>query len=165
MAHLASRGWCVATGLAVPALALASPAVLQLGGVGPAWAVLWLLPWALMDGPVSGIVVGTALGLVLDDLQRGAGSVVPALALLGWWWGRLGRRRVVIERSVSLALLAVLGSLLLGGTVVLQQLLAGHFSAASLQVLWAQALLTGLLAPLVCSLQVLLWRQLLPGAH
>ena len=78
---------CVASALVVPFLALASPPWLAIDGVGPAWAVLWLLPWALVEGPVSGALSGVALGLVLDGLNLGGVSQVPALLLLGWWWG------------------------------------------------------------------------------
>ncbi|MEB3235078.1 MAG: rod shape-determining protein MreD [Cyanobacteriota bacterium] len=159
------RGWCLATALVVPWLALASPAWLQLDATAPAWAVLWLLPWALIDGPWSGALVGAGLALLLDGLHPGGVSQLPALALLGWWWGRLGRRGAVMERSVSLGLLALAGSLALGASVLLQLWFRGEWPAAGLQVLWAQTLLTGLLAPLVSSLWLLLWRQQLPGVR
>lgn len=165
MVDLWRRRWCLATGLLVPALVLGSPRWLQLDVVGPAWSVLWLLPWALADGPFSGALVGAALGLLLDGLHPGAVSQLPALALLGWWWGRLGRRDVVLERSVSLALLALAGSLLLGASLLLQMGVAGTWPASALQTLWAQTLITGLLAPPVCSLWLLLWRQQLPGVR
>lgn len=159
------RGWCLATALLVPLLVLASPGWLQLDATGPAWAVLWLLPWALVDGPWSGALVGAGLALLLDALHPGAVSQLPALALLGWWWGRLGRRSVVMERSLSLGLLALVGSLVVGVSVLLQLALSGGWPASGLQVLWAQSLLTALLAPLVCSLWLLIWRQQLPGVR
>ncbi len=166
MARLSAQLWCGATGLAVPLLSLAAPGLLTVGGVGPSWAVLWLLPWALVDGPRSGAVAGLTLGLALDGLQLGGASQVPALALLGWWWGRLGRNGPPIERSFSLGLLAALGSLLLGASLLLQlgRPGLGGWSAAAvrlsgLHTLLAQGLITALLAPLVCSLLLLFWRQ------
>ena len=165
MVDLWRRGWCLATGLAVPLLALAAPTWLQLDAVGPTWAVLWLLPWALVDGPMSGAMVGAALGLLLDGLHPGPVTLLPALALLGWWWGRLGRSSAVGERSVSLALLALVGSLVLGGSVLLQLQLWHQLPESALQMLWAQTLITALLAPVVCSLELLFWRQLLPGGR
>jgi len=161
MGVLHRQRWCGATGLAVPLLTLASPALLKLGGVPPSWAVLWLLPWALVDGPVSGAVAGLALGLVLDGLHLGGASEVPALALLGWWWGRLGRRGVPIERSFSLGLLALLGTALLGASLLLQQhaLAALPLPLAGLHTLVAQSLITALLAPVLCSLLLLRWRR------
>ena len=161
MGVLHRQRWCGATGLAVPLLTLASPALLKLGGVPPSWAVLWLLPWALVDGPVSGAVAGLALGLVLDGLHLGGASEVPALALLGWWWGRLGRRGVPIERSFSLGLLALLGTALLGVSLLLQQHALGALPLplAGLHTLVAQSLITALLAPVLCSLLLLRWRR------
>jgi len=161
MAMLHRQRWCGATGLAVPLLTLASPALFKLGGVPPSWAVLWLLPWALVDGPVSGAVAGLALGLVLDGLHLGGASEVPALALLGWWWGRLGRRGLPIERSFSLGLLALLGTALLGASLLLQQHALGALPLplAGLHTLVAQSLITALLAPVLCSLLLLRWRR------
>ena len=163
MAALYRHGWCGATGLLVPLLTLASPALLKLDGVGPAWGVLWLLPWALVDGPVSGALAGLALGLMLDSLHIGPVSELPALLFLGWWWGRIGRRGPQIERSFSLGLLALLGSLMLGGTLLAQFALLGEVGRPQLHTLLAQALLTALLAPMLCSLQLLLWRQQTAG--
>ena len=161
MGVLHRQRWCGATGLAVPLLTLASPALLKLGGVPPSWAVLWLLPWALVDGPASGAIAGLALGLVLDGLHLGPASEVPALALLGWWWGRLGRRGVPIERSFSLGLLALLGTGLLGASLLLQQHLLGALPVplVGVHTLVAQSLITALLAPVLCSLLLLRWRR------
>jgi rod shape-determining protein MreD len=161
MGVLHRQRWCGATALVVPLLTLASPALLKLGGVPPSWAVLWLLPWALVDGPASGAVAGLALGLVLDGLHLGSASEVPALALLGWWWGRLGRRGVPIERSFSLGLLALLGSGLLGASLLLQQHGLGALPVplVGVHTMVAQSLITALLAPVLCSLQLLRWRR------
>ena len=169
MSRLARHGWCVATALLVPWLVLAAPAPLKLAGVPPAWPVLWLLPWALVDGPLSGALAGVGLGLVLDGLQLGPFTQIPALALLGWWWGRLGRQGPPIERSFSLGLLALLGAALLGGSLLVQGALlqsqqAGAWVVAPALHTWlAQTLLTALLAPLLCSLQLLLWRRQTQG--
>jgi hypothetical protein len=186
--------------LLVPLLVLASPGWLALDGVGPCWAVLWLLPWALCDGPFSGACAGLALGLLLDALHPGGVTQIPALLLLGWWWGRMGRRAAPIQRSFSLGLLALIGTALLGLTLMLQWgildwigtrdalQLAGPVAGRSVQehgvnpallalpgwrwddlagsglrVLLAQTLITALLAPMLCSLQLLLWRQLGSG--
>lgn len=163
MSVLLRRRWTPATALLVPLLVLAAPVPLQLVGVPPSWAVLWLLPWALVDGPVSGAAAGLALGLILDGLHAGSISEVPALTLLGLWWGRLGRQGPPIERSFNLGLLALLGAALQGLLIWLQRLWWGEPNVAALHTLLAQTLLTGVLAPLLCSLQLLFWRQLAPG--
>ncbi|MCX5932276.1 MAG: rod shape-determining protein MreD [Cyanobacteria bacterium] len=163
MASLHRRHLFVVSALAVPLLTLAAPGLLRIGGVPPSWAVLWLLPWALADGPLSGALAGLALGLLLDSLHLGGATQMPALALLGWWWGRLPRRGPPIERSFSLGLLAMLGSTLLGLSVLLQRQAGAGWAvlltAANLHTLLAQVLVTALLAPMICSLLLLLWRR------
>ena len=202
MALLSRQPWLVATGLLVPLLTLASPGWLKLDAVPPAWSVLWLLPWALSEGRLAGAAAGLGLGLLLDGLHPGTVSLVPGLVLLGWWWGRMGRKAPLIQRSFSLGLLALVGTALLNGSLMLQWALLSWRGAASLQgsveglaggaealrqagpsaalvamplwrwedlaqvglqVLLAQTLLTALLAPMLCSLQLIFWRQVGAG--
>jgi hypothetical protein len=68
---------------------------------------------------------------------------------------------VPIERSYNLGLLALLGSLVLGASVLLQLQWRGQLPLlqAGLHTLLAQSLITGLLAPVLCSLQLLRWRR------
>ena len=202
MGLLALRPMAVATALLVPLLTLAAPGWLRLGGMAPAWAVLWLLPWAVAEGRRAAIYGAVAVGLVLDALHPGPVTLLPGLVLLGWWWGHLGRRQDSIQASFSLGLLALLGTALLNLTLLLQWALIswravqalpagaeGVASASPLlplagppvallalplwrwedlgdvagRMLVAQTLITALLAPLLCSLQLLLWRQLGAG--
>lgn len=115
---------------------------------------------------LSGALAGAGLGLLLDALHPGPITQIPALALLGWWWGRLGRQGPPIERSFSLGLLALLGAALLGGSLILQSRLLGPWPLEPAFHTWlAQTLLTALLAPLLCSLQLLLWRQQIQGGR
>ena len=197
MGRLSRHPWCWATALVVPLLTLASPAVLKLAGVGPSWAVLWLLPWALMEDRASATLAALALGLMLDGLHGGPVSQIPALLVLGWWWSGIeqpGGRR--IQGVFNLALLALLGGFLLDLSLLLQwlvhDLLAAatpgsmplqgalgrshatvwslssgwrleDLSGAGLHILFAQTLLTALLAPMLCSLQLLFWRRVASG--
>ena len=167
MARLHRQPICVASALLVPLLQLVAPSWLVLDGVGPSWAMLWLLPWALVDGPVSGGIAGAALGLVLDGLSLGDSSQIPAFVLMGWWWGRLGRRGQPIQRSLNIGLLAWIGTLVLGLSLWLQLLMLESadvlLQAWALHTTLAQALITGLLAPMVGSWQLLLWRRRAPA--
>ncbi|MED5562676.1 MAG: rod shape-determining protein MreD [Cyanobacteriota bacterium] len=166
MARLHQQPLCLASSLFVPWLTLASPTWLNLSGVGPCWAVLWLLPWALVDGPVSGLTAGLCLGLVLDGLNLGGASQLPALMALGWWWGRLGRRAPPIQGSFNLGLLAWIGTALVGLSLWLQTLLIQFDSSVSWLHSWglhtflAQSLITGLVAPLLVSWMLLILRRL-----
>lgn len=182
MNALARRPLCLASLALAPLLTLAAPSWLAIAGVGPIWGVLWLLPWALVDGPVSGVMAGLALGLLLDGLHPGPVTEIPSLMVLGWWWGRLGRRFPSLERSFSLGLLAIIGAALVGITLLLQFALLhpetllltlrglpasgspqgwtpSVLTLAGLQTFAAQVLITGLLAPTLCSLQLLFWRR------
>lgn len=167
MARLHQQPICVASSLLVPLVTLATPPWLGLDGIPPAWAVIWLLPWALVDGPVSGALSGLAVGLVMDGLHLSGSSQIPALVLLGWWWGRLGRRGQPIQRSLNLGLLAWIGTVVLGLSLWLQWLLLGApeamIQAWALHTTVAQSLITALLAPMVGSWQLLLWRRRAPA--
>ena len=168
MTRLHRQPICVASALMVPMATLATPPWLGLDGVSPCWVVLWLLPWALVDGPVSGALAGLALGLVLDGLTLDGLTLVPALFGLGGWWGRIGRRASPVQRSFNLGLLALLGTGMLGLTLLLQLLIGGggvlepSLLAWGLHTLACQSLVTGVLAPMLVSLQLLLWRRRVP---
>jgi rod shape-determining protein MreD len=169
----------------VPLVSLATPSWLTLAGVPPCWPVLWLLPWALADGRRSALVLALVLGLLLDAQHPGLVSWIPGLLLLARWWGPLRARRPAIERPLSLGLLALGGTALLNLTLMLQWLAWGwrppladgdrsgpdpgvlaqagwtwqDLTTVGPYVLLAQTLLTALLAPLVCSLLLLLWKR------
>ena len=123
---------------------------------------------SLVDGPISGALAGAALGLVLDGLTLDGLTLVPALLGLGWWWGRIGRRASPVQRSFNLGLLALLGTAMLGLTLLLQLLIAGggvlepSLWAWGLHTLACQTLVTGVLAPMLVSLQMLFWRRRVP---
>jgi hypothetical protein len=177
--------------LLVPLLGLAAPTWLTLAGVPPCWPVLWLLPWALVDGRRSALLLALVLGLLLDSQHPGLVSWIPGLLLLARWWGPLRARRPAIERPLSLGLLALGGTAVVNLTLMLQWLAWGwrfpraatdgaapdpaalaregwtwqDLSTAGLHLLVAQTLLTALLAPLVCSLLLLLWKRAHPDGR
>ena len=144
MARLHRQPLSLATALLVPLLTLATPSWLGASGVGPAWAVL-------------------------DGLSLGGVTRVPALLMLGWWWGRLGRRAPPIQRSLNLGLLAWIGSVALGLSLILQVLvlqrgeLGPWLTGWAWRTTWSQSLITALLAPMLVSIQLLIWRRRAPA--
>ena len=178
----------VATALLALALGLLSPSWLRLSGFGPNWLILWLLSWSLCKGPIAGVTGGSLLGIVFDTLTIGSGTPLYGLSLMGYVWGRLGRRQKHTQpRSWPfLAIHATLGSLLVDLTILLQLrltadpvtgamspdtgILPGDVAAAGwswldigragLHGTFATALITGLLAPVAVVLLTLLWQRL-----
>lgn len=173
------------TALVVLLLSLSSPGWLRLGGVGPNWLVLWLLPWALSQGLRAGLIGACLLGFALEAMTIGSATPLYGLALLAWFWGRrTGYRRVSPPSPVAMAIQASFGSLLVDVTLMVQLRLLADPRASHLQpgsgILssdvaaagWfgreitsagfhgtiAAALVTGFFAPLVGALLLRLWR-------
>ncbi len=165
MSRLYKRPACVASALLVPLFTLWSPTWLSFTGVAPCWSIFWLLPWALVDGPMSGVLAGMSLGLILDGISIGGPSQIPALVILGWWWGRLGKSGAPVERSLNIGLLAWLGTIFLGLTIALQTFFIGQNDSSSVLSIWIwqnlliESFLTGLFAPFIASWGLLQWRQ------
>lgn len=181
-----------ATGVVALQLSFSSPGWLMLGGVSPNWLVLWLLPWALSQGPTAGLIGASVLGFALETMTIGAATPLYGLALLAWLWGRLtGYGQLSFPSPAIMAIQASLGSLLVDCTLMLQlRLLADSYSSpaqpgsgilssdvaaagwfgreiagAGLHGTIAAALVTGFLAPLVSTLLLRLWYHLGRSHH
>ena len=147
----------VFSGCFVPFITLFSPNWLAISGVPPCWAVLWLLPLALVEGPKIGILAGFSLGLALDAIFLNGVTQVPGLIALGFLSGRIGKQGIPIDSSLNLGLLAWLGTIIFGLSIWIQQYIRymseqeNWFNLWAFHTLLAQAILTGLLAPLICS--------------
>ena len=141
----------------VPFLTFCSPSWLTLVGVGPSWAELWLLPWALVEGPFAGAFSGFLLGLLLDSMNIGSATNIPALIILGYWWGRLGREDKFEEKFFVLGFLAWLGSFTSGLSIWAQDifLVKGSympfFNIWAFQTVLSGSVVTGFISPILCS--------------
>ncbi len=176
-----------ATGLLALQLSFASPGWLMLDGVSPNWLVLWLLPWALSQGTMAGLIGASILGFALETMTIGAATPLYGLVLLAWLWGRgTGYRQLSLPSPAAMAIQASLGSLLVDCTLMVQLRLladprsshaqpgsgilssdvaaAGWFGReigdAGLHGTIAAALVTGFLAPLASTLLLRLWFHL-----
>ncbi len=144
-------------GLLVPFMTLVSPTWLSISGVGPRWAELWLLPWALEEGPAAGLFGGFCLGIVLDGINLDGSTQLPALIFLGYWWGCLGRKRKYSNKSFILGSLIFSGSFLSGLSIWLQnsfQVNGNFFNIWAFYTLLAGSIVSGLIAPLLCTLSL-----------
>tara|TARA_Y100001968_G_C19413226_1_gene747518 strand:+ start:402 stop:917 length:516 start_codon:yes stop_codon:yes gene_type:complete len=151
--------------LLVPFITFSQLSFLSIKGIGPDWALLWLLPFALEFGPLWGLICGLSLGLMLDSFSIGGSSHIPALILLGIWWGYLGKKFPSIDLSLNLGLFAWLGSVIFGLTFWIQIFFLHPlteltwFHSWAIQTLLIKAFITGLVAPIVCSWLLLIWRN------
>ena len=150
--------------LCVPIFFLWSPNWLTLHGVSPSWAVLWLLPWVLDQGKFYGVLTGLCLGILLDAISISGVTQIPALMLLGFWWSSNETKRPPFELSLNLGLLAFFGTIICSFSLWLQIslgksfLLSPWFNGWAFHTLIAQSILTGLLAPMICSWILLIRR-------
>ncbi len=148
----------ICLGALVPLFTLFSPPFFSIGGVGPEWAVLWILPWALEEGPLSGIFAGFCLGMILDGISLYGATHTPALILLGYWWGLLGRKQKFFDKVFLLGLLGWLGSFISGIFLWLQNIFLVtegklfFYNVWSFHTILAASIMTGLIAPILCSI-------------
>ena len=142
--------------LLVPFLTLFSPHWLKIFGIGPCWAIFWLLPWSLHMGPKISFITSICLGLMLDGITIGSYSQVPSLVIISVIWGYLGKRNTDIYGGFNLGFLAWLGSIIYGGSVLIQFIIfhpdisSIYFNNWLINNLLSQSIITGFLAPIVC---------------
>ena len=152
-----ARLFFVLSAIFLPFLILISPDLFKIDGIGPTWSVIWLLPWTLEKGKRFGLFTGFCVGLFLDGLSIGGVTQIPALMILGLWWGKLGIEGKPITSIFHLGLLALLGSIFTSFSFWIQIFFiegfisTDWFNSWALYTLLAQAILTGLLAPMICS--------------
>ena len=151
--------------LILPFLELITPSWLKIGGMAPLWSVLLLLPIAIESGSLIGVIIGFYFGLILDGMSLGGPSHLPALVILGFLWGRLSEKDEPIDLILNLGLLAWIGALIFGFSLWIQNIFFHNlisfslFNSWALYTLLAQAIITALLAPIVCSWVLLLLRK------
>ena len=84
-------------------------------------------------------------------------SHLPAMIFLGFWWGQLGSQGKKIDFIFNLGLLALIGTIIFGSSLWVQiYFLEVHigsdwFNSWAFHTVLAQSILTGLLAPVICS--------------
>ncbi|MDC3170755.1 hypothetical protein OA860_00130 [Prochlorococcus sp. AH-716-E13] len=152
--------------LFIPLVFFWDPDWLELLGVQPNWALFWLLPWSMIYGPIDGLVVGLFLGLVLDSLSLNSiFTQIPGLVLCGLWFGKLNISSSTFVGHIRYGLICSIASFVCG-LLYFFQLLIKYWSdhtiflyLPSIKNIFAQAFITGLLAPLICSLLLRLFQK------
>tara|TARA_B100000579_G_C22691572_1_gene785281 strand:+ start:440 stop:979 length:540 start_codon:yes stop_codon:yes gene_type:complete len=152
--------------LFIPIVYLWDPNWLEFLGVQPYWALFWLLPWSMLYGPIDGLIVGLFLGLILDSLSLDSSfTQIPGLILCGMWFGKLSISSDNFVGHFRYGLICSIASLLCG-LLYFFQILIKYWSdytfylyLPSIKNIFVQVFITGLLAPLVCSLLLILFQK------
>ena len=152
--------------LFIPIVYLWEPNWLGLFGVQPNWTLFWLLPWSMIYGSIDGLIIGLCLGLILDSLSPDSSfTQIPGLVLCGIWFGKLSISSNVFVGHLRFGLICSIASFVCGSLYLLQILLINSFDNSiflyfpSIKNIFAQVFITGLLAPLLCTLLLNLFNQ------
>ena len=144
--------------LLVPIIFLWHPNWLGFLGIQPYWPLFWLLPWTMINGSINGLIFGFFLGLILDSVTvDNSFTQIPGLLFCGLWFGRIKIHSDILIGHFRYGLICSIGSFLCG-ILYFIQILVKNFSdfsfslfIPSVQNIFAEVFLTGLLAPLICS--------------
>ena len=152
--------------LFIPIVYFWDPNWLEFIGVQPYWPLFWLLPWSIIYGPIDGFIVGLCLGLILDSISSDSSfTQIPGLVLSGIWFGKLSFSNNIFIDHFKYGFICSIASLLCG-SIYFSQILIENLSEnsiflylSSISNIFAQVFITGLFAPLLCSLLSNLFRK------
>ena len=142
----------------IPIIFLWHPQWLGMLGIQPYWPLFWLLPWSMLNGSINGLIFGLFLGLVLDSITIDSSfTQIPGLILCGIWFGRIKIHSDILIGHFRYGLVCSFGCFLCGSLLFLQILFKNFLGSTflllipSIKNIIAEVFLTGLLAPLICS--------------
>tara|TARA_B100000287_G_C20611046_1_gene772055 strand:- start:926 stop:1465 length:540 start_codon:yes stop_codon:yes gene_type:complete len=152
--------------LFIPIVYFWDPNWLEFLGVQPYWPLFWLLPWSMIYGSFDGLIIGLFLGLILDSLSVDSSfTQIPGLVLCGIWFGKLDISSDIFVGHFRYGLICSIASFLCG-LLYFVQILIKYWSEHNIVLylptiknIFAQVFITGLLAPLLCSLLLELFRK------
>ena len=145
--------------LLIPIFYLWDPNWFEFLGVQPYWPLFWLLPWSMIYGSFDGLIIGLFLGLVLDSLSLDSSfTQIPGLVLCGFWFGKLSISNKIFVGHFRFGLICSIASFLCNSLYFFQIFIKywpDHTISMylpSIKNIFAQVFITGLFAPLICSL-------------
>ena len=152
--------------LFIPIVYFWDPNWLEFLGVQPYWPLFWLLPWSMIYGSYDGLIIGLFLGLVLDSLSLDSSfTQIPGLVLCGIWFGKLSISNNIFVGHLRFGLICSIASVFCGSLYIFQVLIK-YWSNNNIFLylpiiknIFAQVFITGLLAPLICSLLFRLFQK------
>ena len=151
--------------LFIPIVYFWDPNWLEFLGVQPYWPLFWLLPWSMIYGSFDGLIIGLFLGLILDSLSIDSSfTQIPGLVLCGIWFGKLSFSHNSFVGHCRFGLICSIASFFCD-SLYLFQILIKYWSdhtiflyLPSIKNILAQVFITGLLAPLLCTLLLRLFK-------
>ena len=152
--------------LFIPIVYFWDPNWLEFFGVQPYWPLFWLLPWSMIHGSIDGLIVGLYLGLILDSISLDSSfTQIPGLVLCGLWFGKISFSSNMIIGHFKYGLICSIASFLCGLLYFIQIVIQNlsdnsiflYFS--SIRNIFAQVFITGLFAPLLCTLLSSLFKR------
>ena len=152
--------------LFIPIVYFWDPNWLEFLGVQPYWPLFWLLPWSMIYGSFNGLIIGLFLGLILDSLSLDSSfTQIPGLVLCGFWFGKFSISNKTFVGHFRFGLICSVASFFCSSIYFLQ-ILNKYWSdhtiylyLPSIKNILAQVFITGLLAPLLCSLLLKLFQK------
>ena len=152
--------------LFIPIVYFWDPNWLEFFGVQPYWPLFWLLPWSIIYGSLDGLTVGLCLGLMLDSITPESNfTQIPGLVLCGIWFGKLSLSSNVFLGHFRNGLICSIASFLCGSLYFFKILIVNlsentiFLYFPSIKNILAQVFVTGLFAPLLCSLLFNLFKR------
>ena len=152
--------------LFIPIVYFWDPNWLEFLGVQPYWPLFWLLPWSMIYGSFNGLIIGLFLGLILDSLTLDSSfTQIPGLVLCGIWFGKLSISNNIFVGHFRFGLICSIASFFCCSIYFFQTLIkywSNHNIFLYLPIIkniFAQVFITGLLAPLICSLLFILFQK------
>ena len=150
----------------IPIVYFWDPNWLEFLGIQPYWPLFWLLPWSMIYGSLDGLIIGLFLGLILDSISLDSSfTQIPGLVVCGILFGKLSHSNNSFVRHFRYGLVSSFACFLCGSLYLLQILINNSyfennfFYFSLIKNIFAQVFITGLLAPLLCSLLSRLFKQ------
>ena len=144
---------------------ISAPDWLKINGITPCWPVILLLPFSLKNSPFKAAVASVLLGIFIDSFTIGDVSYVPSLLFLSIVWSTYGLHNKKIELFLNIGLMAIFGTAFVGLSIWVQKIILysvlrnNWFHSWSIYVLISEVIITGLVAPFVCSWLIFAYKR------
>ncbi len=151
--------------ICLQACIITSPDWLKINGITPCWPVILLLPFSLKNSPWKAMMASILLGIFIDSFTISDVSYIPSLFLLSLVWSTYGLHNKKIELFLNIGLMAIFGTAFVGFSIWVQKIIIysvlrnNWFHSWSIYVLISEVIITGLVAPFVCSWLIFAYKR------